>query len=133
MEQEIIEDATVVEETINEEVKESKPEVVAFDYGDLSMTCSCGGEFTIGEGIKNGISLVLPTNDAAVWIISCNKCNTTMKIFFKESSEEVKKIAKEKEEELKRKQDEQIQQGDNAQDNGEGLSGDDQSVVDVNA
>lgn len=109
--------------------KESVLEPKAFEYGDLVMTCSCGSEYVIQPTIKHGIQMILTTNESSKWTMKCTGCSTEMSLFFKESSEESIKLAKEKEQ-LK---DESIQQGDTTKNDDQGIPGESELSNETNA
>lgn len=107
------------------------PQVKDFEYGDLSMKCSCGAEYVIADAIRGGVSLVLRTTHDSQWTLSCDKCKTSMSLFFKESSEE--KIALVKEQEKKESENESIQQGNNEEINDPGIPGDVELSTETNS
>lgn len=64
--------------------KEKEPEVKVFEYGDLSVVCSCGATQVLKKGIHNGLQLVLTTREDSFIQLRCNKCEADIKLCFLE-------------------------------------------------
>jgi len=89
------------EKVQNEEVKEQEPQTNVdegpgkiFDFGDVYFYCSqCGNDSLVAEAMR-GISYTVPAAERAEVKMECTNCGNIIKLYFKESSEEVKELRK---------------------------------------
>jgi|SRR6056297_2061908 len=96
------------EKNQNQEMPD-KPQTEFWEFGDAYFHCNrCGNLELLDKGIKDGLQYVLPISAEHEWKMTCSKCGSTLKVFWKKSDEETVKKAKEKiaEEERKRKEEE---------------------------
>lgn len=66
-----------------------------FEYADVFFECNrCGHLKVLDQGIKDGLSFVLPATDKHEWRMVCDNCNNMMRLFFRASSNETIEKAK---------------------------------------
>lgn len=61
---------------VPEEVK--APEVKTWQYSNLVIKCKCGNVQTLGQGVENGIQLILAPSEASYVKLMCNKCDSEL-------------------------------------------------------
>jgi hypothetical protein len=70
--------------------KATKPKV--FEYGDLSIVCSCGATQTLEKGMQQGLQIILTTRSDSFVQLRCDKCPADIKLCFLEGVEPAKPI-----------------------------------------
>jgi hypothetical protein len=71
-----------------EEVDEKKVEevpLVDYVFGDLYVTCKCGNEDLVAEGIKSGIRFDIFTTNKHTVKLGCKACGAQLTLGFKEA------------------------------------------------
>lgn len=84
------------------------PQPKVFEYGDLSVVCKCGRIQTLAKGIKDGLQLVITTNENSFIQLRCDECEADIKLCFLEGEKPV-------EEEVKETTNEHIQEESNTE------------------
>jgi len=64
-----------------------KPKVKVFDLGDLVVDCKCGHRVVLAEGIKDGYTLYLLTNNKSQIRLVCEKCGSELILHFIKSKQ----------------------------------------------
>jgi hypothetical protein len=72
------------EEKKVEEVVQEIP-LVDYVFGDLYVTCKCGNEDLIAEGIKSGIRFDIFTTNKHTVKLGCKACGAQLSLGFKEA------------------------------------------------
>lgn len=99
MSEEIKDAAT--EQEVKDTIEKFEEEVAKshFEYGDLVVVCGkCGSEQVMAENQVGGVQLNLLTNHKSRIELICDKCDSHMSIFFKESVNPPEATEEEKEE-----------------------------------
>ena len=77
-----VEEAEVVESTVKEE-----PKIKQFEYGDLTLSCSCGHKGILEKRVQGGIRIMLPATDMHKLVLACPKCGTSICLYYEENTE----------------------------------------------
>ena len=84
----------VTQEVTQEEAQQPMDPGKLFDFADVHFKCShCGNDQVVAEALR-GISFTVPAAEKAEVLLKCEKCGTSLKLYFTESSEEAKAMRK---------------------------------------
>ena len=64
----------------------STEEIKRFEYGDMYVECACGHEQMIAEAVPGGVRFDVYTTDKHDVTLMCTKCNSKLRLFFKEAA-----------------------------------------------
>lgn len=88
-----------------EKAKEEKPKYIKYDYGHLVQQCFvCGQEEVKMKDVSGGIQMFLPVTDKHEMVMTCSRCKSSIRWYWKKSDKikTEEELAKEREEQEKK-------------------------------
>jgi len=62
------------------EGKEIKSESIPFEYGDLTLICSCGHTKILHSNVQHGVNFYLFNNDESYIELECDECKSNLSL-----------------------------------------------------